>query len=58
MMNKSLRGTIFENRRFLWTAAISFAVAAVLFPMVVLAAFGHFSRANETPSQVRDVRQC
>lgn len=50
-MRMTIRGSILENRRFLWTAAIAFALAALVFPLVVLGAFGHFSsNKNDTTS--------
>jgi hypothetical protein len=48
------RGTLLENRRFLWTVSISFAVAAVALPLVILAAYGHFSSPpNQQTPKVR-----
>jgi len=41
-MKLSLRGTVVDNRGILWTVAITFALAAIVFPLVLLAAFGHF----------------
>lgn len=42
------RRTLLENRRFLWTASITFALAAIVFPIVILAASGHFSSSKQT----------
>jgi hypothetical protein len=55
-MRFSFRGpdAVRKNRRFVATAAIAFALAAIVFPIVLLAAFGHFSSAGHTPvNQVR-----
>lgn len=50
----STRDTLLENRRFLWTVSISFAVAAVVLPLVILAAYGHFSSPpNQQTPKVR-----
>lgn len=53
-MQLTTRGTVLENRRFLWVASITFALAAIVFPLVILAAFGHFSSSKQT----LQVRQC
>ena len=52
-MGLSIRGTLLDNRRFLWTATVAFALAAIVFPLVVLAASGGFSFSRNTPNQVR-----
>jgi hypothetical protein len=51
----STRGTLLENRRFLWTVSISFAVAAVVLPLVILAAYGHFSSPPNQQTPKRNV---